>query len=297
EFRRLHFRSRYAKKPGRDHRVPGPCNRATGWAITRGSAEALCAPSRFTGGPDLGLGFFAYGRRGRSGPVGVGLSRRVLGGGGRRRSRPGQCRGPAGRKPHRAGRTTGRGTRPDHGATDHRDRPQWSASGGRGDVGRAGWITVDLPFHHTGRSGVPVSRPDSEPARALVDGAHVAQRRGLVLKRGDSMFVLLPVLCCTGALWLLTGSDRIDWVYALIVRPPRRLRPRLLLRTLCGVCAAWAAVAFLGVLGGLVVMGVCAVLWFRARRPRDQRLPVTADLPVVIALLSAGVRAGATLPA
>src|SRR5699024_5003735 len=139
-------------------------------------------------------------------------------------------------------------------------------------------------------------RPDSEPARALVDGAHVAQRRGLVLKRGDSMFVLLSVLCCTGALWLLTGFDRIDRVHALIVRPPRRLRPRLLLRTLCGVCAAWAAVAFLGVLGGLVVMGVCAVVWFRARRPRDQRLPVTADLPVVIALLSAGVRAGATVP-
>lgn len=111
------------------------------------------------------------------------------------------------------------------------------------------------------------------------------------------MFVLLSVLCCTGALWLLTGFDRIDRVHALIVRPPRRLRPRLLLLTLCGVCAAWAAVAFLGVLGGLVVMGVCAVLWFRARRPRDQRLPVTADLPVIIALLSAGVRAGATLPA
>lgn len=111
------------------------------------------------------------------------------------------------------------------------------------------------------------------------------------------MLVLLSVLCCAGALWSLFGTGRIDRVRALIVRPPRRLRLRVPVLTLCGACAAWAAVMFLGVLGGLVVVGVCAVLWFRARRPRSRRIPVTADLPVVIALLSAGLRAGATLPA
>lgn len=111
------------------------------------------------------------------------------------------------------------------------------------------------------------------------------------------MLVLLSVLCCAGAIWLFQGPGQAAGVRTLIARPPRWPRLRTPVLTLCGMCATWAVVTLLGVLGGLAVMGVCAVLWFRARRPRNHRLPVTADLPVVIALLSAGIRAGATLPA
>ncbi|WP_304455650.1 type II secretion system F family protein [Nocardiopsis sp. YSL2] len=61
--------------------------------------------------------------------------------------------------------------------------------------------------------------------------------------------------------------------------------------------AVSAAAAVFGPVGGLVAAGAGTALWIRARRGRvrPDRLPVTGDLPVVIGLLAAGVRAGATV--
>nr|WP_231640826.1 type II secretion system F family protein [Nocardiopsis sp. NRRL B-16309] len=76
---------------------------------------------------------------------------------------------------------------------------------------------------------------------------------------------------------------------ALPVRP-------FLLAVAVAVAVSVASAAF-GPLGGLVAAGGCTALWLRTRhdRARPDRLPVTEDLPVVIGLLAAGVRAGATV--
>ncbi len=76
--------------------------------------------------------------------------------------------------------------------------------------------------------------------------------------------------------------------------PGRSFAP--VVRTAAGAGASLLAVGILGAFGGLVVLGVAGVLWWRLRRPRHRRLPVTEDLPVVVGLLAAGMRAGATLP-
>lgn len=110
------------------------------------------------------------------------------------------------------------------------------------------------------------------------------------------VFVVWSALCAAGAVWLWTGVGERRRLQALTGprRPTRAFGP--VLRAAGGVCAAVVAVAALGVFGGVVVLGVCGVLWWRMRRPRRRRLPVTADLPVVVGLLAAGMRAGATLP-
>ncbi|MFI6579417.1 type II secretion system F family protein [Nocardiopsis sp. NPDC050513] len=72
-------------------------------------------------------------------------------------------------------------------------------------------------------------------------------------------------------------------------------RPALVLAGLAGV---GATIAVFGPVGAAVAVGVGAGLWVRGRRARARSttLPVTADLPVVVGLLAAGVRAGATVP-
>lgn len=110
------------------------------------------------------------------------------------------------------------------------------------------------------------------------------------------VFMVCSALCAAGAAWLWTGAGERRRLRALAGtrRPVRALGP--VVRASGGACAALVAVAVLGVFGGVVVLGVCGLLWWRMHRPRRQRLPATADLPVVVGLLAAGMRAGATLP-
>ncbi|MEU5858527.1 type II secretion system F family protein [Nocardiopsis dassonvillei] len=115
------------------------------------------------------------------------------------------------------------------------------------------------------------------------------------------MFLTVAAVLGAACVWVLLGGGT-----ARGLRPPSRapagpgLPVRLLGPPLAGAFALTVAVALFGAVGGLVVAGVCAALWVRARRSagsRSQRLPVTADLPVVIGLLASGIRAGATVPA
>ncbi|WP_407940043.1 type II secretion system F family protein [Nocardiopsis coralli] len=97
-------------------------------------------------------------------------------------------------------------------------------------------------------------------------------------------------------MWLRNGSGQRRRLRSLTGDPARGRSFAPVVRAAAGAGAALAAVGTLGVFGGVVVLGVCGVLWWRLRRPRHRRLPVTADLPVVVGLLAAGMRAGATLP-
>jgi len=110
------------------------------------------------------------------------------------------------------------------------------------------------------------------------------------------VLLMCSALCAAGAAWLWTGAGERRRLRAVAGtrRPVRALGP--MVRASGGACAALVAVAVLGVFGGVVVLGVCGLLWWRTHRPRQQRLPATADLPVVVGLLAAGMRAGGTLP-
>ncbi|MFV2199002.1 type II secretion system F family protein [Nocardiopsis sp. LOL_012] len=115
------------------------------------------------------------------------------------------------------------------------------------------------------------------------------------------MFGAAMVVFGTSAVWVLMGGRS----------SARRLRgPRAAARpghagkragrtgpVLAGALGTVAAAA-LGPVGGAVVAGVCAAVWVRGRlrRAREGVLPLTADLPVAVGLLAAGVRAGATVP-
>ncbi|MFD6950475.1 type II secretion protein F [Nocardiopsis sp. TSRI0078] len=113
------------------------------------------------------------------------------------------------------------------------------------------------------------------------------------------MFLTAAAAFGSAGVWVLLGGG-----------PARRLRPssgpprtgppvrRLGLSLACASSLA-VATALFGVLGGLLAAGVCVALWARARGAgaRADRLPVSADLPVVIGLLAAGIRSGATVPA
>lgn len=111
------------------------------------------------------------------------------------------------------------------------------------------------------------------------------------------MWEIAVVVCGTVGTWVLLSEGRAARIRHSAERSVRRRLPvGVLLRGLGGVCGAVVAVAVFGILGGLAVAGVCAVLLLRSRRARPDRLPVTSDLPVVIGLLAAGIRAGATVP-
>jgi Flp pilus assembly protein TadB len=107
---------------------------------------------------------------------------------------------------------------------------------------------------------------------------------------------------CFGALatWVAMGGGAAGRLRARRPAPPRAGPPvRPLLLTLAAAFSVAVAAAVAGPMGGLVAAGVGTALWVRARRGRSrpERLPVTADLPVVIGLLAAGVRAGANVQA
>ncbi|MEE2039773.1 type II secretion system F family protein [Nocardiopsis sp. CT-R113] len=118
------------------------------------------------------------------------------------------------------------------------------------------------------------------------------------------MLTVTAVLFGAAAAWVSTGGGRV-----LRTRLPGTggdggpshrsgLPFRALALTLGGVSAVAAAATLFGPVGGVLAVGGCTALWVRARRAghRPERLPVTSDLPVVIGLLSSGIRAGATLP-
>ncbi|MFD3685791.1 type II secretion system F family protein [Nocardiopsis sp. NPDC058631] len=118
------------------------------------------------------------------------------------------------------------------------------------------------------------------------------------------MLTVIAVLFGAAAVWVSTGGG-----CGLRTRlpdtggadgPTRRpgLPFRALALTLAGVSAVAAAATLFGPVGGVVAVGGCAALGVRARRAghRAEQLPVTSELPVVIGLLSSGIRAGATLP-
>ncbi|PDP88477.1 type II secretion protein F [Glycomyces fuscus] len=115
------------------------------------------------------------------------------------------------------------------------------------------------------------------------------------------MFLTAAAVLGAACAWVLLGGGRAHRL-RLPSRAPAgpRLPVRLLGPTLAGTFSLTVAVALFGVVGGVVAAGVCAALWVRARvgsGSRSDRLPVTADLPVVIGLLASGIRAGATVPA
>ncbi|WP_028648507.1 type II secretion system F family protein [Nocardiopsis sp. CNT312] len=116
------------------------------------------------------------------------------------------------------------------------------------------------------------------------------------------MFGAAMVVFGTAAVWVLMGGHssarRLHGPRAP-ARPWRaweragRAGP-----VLAGTLGTVAAAAVLGPVGGAVAAGICAAVWVRdrLRRAREGVLPLTADLPVAVGLLAAGVRAGATVP-
>ena len=106
----------------------------------------------------------------------------------------------------------------------------------------------------------------------------------------------LTVACVVAAVWVLfrprPDEERED--------PPRRWgRPAgPVVRFVASVIAVAAVTGLLGLFAGAVVLGGTLWLWWRGTRARVDpgRLPITADLPVLIGLIGSGIRAGATLP-
>lgn len=120
---------------------------------------------------------------------------------------------------------------------------------------------------------------------------------------GDGVLELAVVLFGASAVWVASGGGtarRLRGPLAVPGRadPPRRVPWRPPALALAAVVAVCAATALFGVLGGAVAVGGCAALWVRARRgaARADQLPVSGDLPVVVDLLAAGIRAGSTVP-
>ncbi|WP_159944314.1 MULTISPECIES: type II secretion system F family protein [unclassified Nocardiopsis] len=110
------------------------------------------------------------------------------------------------------------------------------------------------------------------------------------------MFLTTAAVLGAAGTWVLLGGQG-----ARRLRPPSppvRFPVRRVSAALAWAAAFVAAVALLGVLGGLLVAGAgLALVRARRRAARADRLPLTADLPVLIGLIAAGVRAGATVPA
>lgn len=104
---------------------------------------------------------------------------------------------------------------------------------------------------------------------------------------------MFPSLLGAAAVWLLLHDGRTR---RLPVRRRRTVPVRRFLGVLVAAAAAVAATAAFGVVGLLATAAGCTALWLRTRRAVPARLPVTGELPVVVGLLSAGIRAGATVP-
>ncbi|CAL9495262.1 hypothetical protein SUDANB121_03340 [Nocardiopsis dassonvillei] len=110
------------------------------------------------------------------------------------------------------------------------------------------------------------------------------------------MFGVIAVVCGAVGVWVAMGGG-----------PGNRLRPppvprapfpkRLLAVLAAGAGAVALAGALFGVLGAVVAAVAGSVWWARVRgRGRGGRIALTGDVPVVIGLIAAGMRAGAPLP-
>ncbi|OOC56034.1 MULTISPECIES: type II secretion system F family protein [Nocardiopsis] len=113
------------------------------------------------------------------------------------------------------------------------------------------------------------------------------------------MFLTAAAVLGAAGVWVLLGGGPARGLRRPLPGPRRGGPPvRRLGPALAGAFSLAVATALFGMLGGLLAAGVCAALWVRARGAgaRTERLPVTADLPVVIGLLAAGIRSGATVP-
>lgn len=113
------------------------------------------------------------------------------------------------------------------------------------------------------------------------------------------MFLMSAAAFGSASVWVLLGSGRARRLQPPSPGTPRTGPPiRQLGLTLAGVFAIAVAVTVFGILGGVLMVGGCVALWVRAHRSRSRSdgVPLTTDLPVVIGLLAAGIRAGATVP-
>ncbi len=114
------------------------------------------------------------------------------------------------------------------------------------------------------------------------------------------MLLMVTAVCAAAGAWTLSGAGSAHRLRVPSPAPPRRGLPlRRWGPVAAGAFVLVTATASFGVVGALLAAGAGAALWMRARRAaaRSERLPVTSDLPVVIGLIAAGVRAGATVPA
>lgn len=115
------------------------------------------------------------------------------------------------------------------------------------------------------------------------------------------MFLAVAAVSGAASVWVLLGGGPADGLRSPSpVSAGRRLPVRQLGPVLAGTCLLTVGTVLFGVVGGVLAAGVCAALWARTRWRRGHsptRLPVTSELPVVLGLLSSGVRAGATVPA
>ncbi|MEU0492928.1 type II secretion system F family protein [Nocardiopsis sp. NPDC006139] len=109
------------------------------------------------------------------------------------------------------------------------------------------------------------------------------------------MFTVITVVCGAVGVWIAMGGGP-----GMRLRPPTEAKPRLpgrlLVLTAAAAGAAAVAGALFGPLGAAVVAACGVGWWVRARgRTRDDRIVLTGDVPVVIGLIAAGMRAGAPL--
>ncbi|HJE59864.1 MAG TPA: type II secretion system F family protein [Nocardiopsis listeri] len=107
----------------------------------------------------------------------------------------------------------------------------------------------------------------------------------------------LTVVCVVAAVWVLI-PPRPDEERE--IPPHRRVRPAgPVVRVVAATIAVVAVAGMLGPVAGATVLGGVLWVWWRGARARVDpgRLPLSADLPVLIGLIGSGIRAGATLPA
>ncbi|MDE3724539.1 type II secretion system F family protein [Nocardiopsis sp. N85] len=111
------------------------------------------------------------------------------------------------------------------------------------------------------------------------------------------VFAVITVVCGVAGVWVALGGGPGGRL-----RPPPAPRRSLPGRPLLMSLAGAGAVTLLGTLFGPLGVGAAvvggAVWWARGRSTTaGDRIEVTGDVPVVIGLISAGMRAGAPLPA
>ncbi|MFL1378261.1 MULTISPECIES: type II secretion system F family protein [unclassified Nocardiopsis] len=109
------------------------------------------------------------------------------------------------------------------------------------------------------------------------------------------MFTVIAVVCGVLGVWVAMGGGP-----GARLRPPKAPRAPVPGRALVLSAAAAGAVAVAGALFGPLGAVVAAVAgagwWMRVRRRGDEeRIGLTGDVPVVIGLIAAGMRAGAPL--